>query len=100
MRGGAIPGVRRADAAARAAARLEPDRGAIGSVLYLGVVAAGLGFVLVVWLMRTYSASRVNVFVFLSPVFGVRDRLGGARRDGERDAGAGRGSRSLAASSS
>jgi drug/metabolite transporter (DMT)-like permease len=44
---------------------------AIGSVLYLGVVAAGLGFVLIVWLTRTYSASRVNVFVFLSPVFGV-----------------------------
>ena len=44
---------------------------AIGSVLYLGVVSAGLGFVLIVWLTRTYSASRVNVFVFLSPVFGV-----------------------------
>jgi drug/metabolite transporter (DMT)-like permease len=43
----------------------------IGSVLYLGVIAAGLGFVLIVWLTRTYSASRVNVFVFLSPVFGV-----------------------------
>lgn len=44
---------------------------AIASVLYLGVVAAGLGFVLIVWLVRSYSASRVNVFVFLSPVFGV-----------------------------
>ena len=44
---------------------------AIGSVLYLGVLAAGVGFVLIVWLTRTYSASRVNVFVFLSPVFGV-----------------------------
>ena len=44
---------------------------AVGSVLYLGVIAAGLGFVLIVWLTRTYSASRVNVFVFLSPVFGV-----------------------------
>jgi drug/metabolite transporter (DMT)-like permease len=44
---------------------------AIGSVLYLGVLAAGAGFVLIVWLTRTYSASRVNVFVFLSPVFGV-----------------------------
>ena len=41
------------------------------SVLYLGVAAACFGFVLVVWLTRTYSASRVNVFVFLSPVFGV-----------------------------
>ncbi len=44
---------------------------AAASVLYLGVAAGGLGFVLMVWLIRTYSASRVNVFVFLSPVFGV-----------------------------
>lgn len=44
---------------------------AVASVFYLGVVAASLGFVLVAWLTRTYSASRVNVFVFLSPVFGV-----------------------------
>ena len=44
---------------------------AVGSVIYLGVVAAGAGFVLFVWLIRTYSAARVNVFVFLSPVFGV-----------------------------
>jgi drug/metabolite transporter (DMT)-like permease len=48
-----------------------PTASAIASVFYLGVVAAGLGFVLIVWLVRTYSASRVNVFVFLSPVFGV-----------------------------
>ena len=48
-----------------------PGLSAILSVLYLGVLAAGLGFVLMVWLTRTYSASRVNVFVFLSPVFGV-----------------------------
>ena len=44
---------------------------ALASVLYLGTVAAGLGFVLIVWLTINYSASRVNVFVFLSPVFGV-----------------------------
>ncbi len=44
---------------------------AVGSVLYLGAVVAGLGFVVFVWLTRTYSPSRVNVFVFLSPVFGV-----------------------------
>lgn len=44
---------------------------AAASVLYLGVLAAGVGFVLIVWLTCTYSASRVNVFVFLSPVFGV-----------------------------
>lgn len=44
---------------------------ALAGILYLGVVAATLGFALVAWLTRTYSASRVNVFVFLSPVFGV-----------------------------
>ena len=44
---------------------------AVAGILYLGVVAATLGFALVAWLTRTYSASRVNVFVFLSPVFGV-----------------------------
>ena len=52
-------------------ARWNLGAAAIGSVLYLGVVAAGLGFVLLVWLTRTYAASRVNVFVFLAPVFGV-----------------------------
>jgi drug/metabolite transporter (DMT)-like permease len=45
--------------------------GALAGVAYLGTVAAGLGFVLIVWLINSYSASRVNVFVFLSPVFGV-----------------------------
>jgi drug/metabolite transporter (DMT)-like permease len=45
--------------------------GAVAGVLYLGMIAATLGFVLMVWLTVNYSASRVNVFVFLSPVFGV-----------------------------
>jgi drug/metabolite transporter (DMT)-like permease len=44
---------------------------AVASILYLGVLAAGVGFVGFVWLTRTYAASRVNTFVFLSPVFGV-----------------------------
>lgn len=44
---------------------------AVASVLYLGVLAAGVGFVGFVWLTRTYAAARVNAFVFLSPVFGV-----------------------------
>jgi drug/metabolite transporter (DMT)-like permease len=35
------------------------------------ITAATPGFVLMVWLINTYSASWVNVFVFLSPVFGV-----------------------------
>lgn len=44
---------------------------AVASILYLGVLAAGVGFVGFVWLTRTYTATRVNAFVFLSPVFGV-----------------------------
>lgn len=44
---------------------------AVVSVLYLGVVTAAFSFVAFVWLIRTYSASRVNVFSLLTPVFGV-----------------------------
>ena len=44
---------------------------AVASILYLGVLAAGVGFVEFVWLTRTYAATRVSAFVFLSPVFGV-----------------------------
>ena len=44
---------------------------AVASILYLGVLAAGVGFVGFVWLTRSYAATRVNAFVFLSPVFGV-----------------------------
>lgn len=49
----------------------QPSAASIASVFYLGVLAGGVGFVLVVWLMRSYAASRVNVFTFLMPVFGV-----------------------------
>jgi drug/metabolite transporter (DMT)-like permease len=49
----------------------QPSVAALASVFYLGVLAGGVGFVLVVWLMRSYAASRVNVFTFLMPVFGV-----------------------------
>ena len=44
---------------------------AVVSVMYLGIVTAAFSFVAFVWLTRTYSSARVNVFVFLSPVFGV-----------------------------
>jgi drug/metabolite transporter (DMT)-like permease len=44
---------------------------AVVSVMYLGIVTAAFSFVAFVWLIRAYSASRVNAFVFLSPVFGV-----------------------------
>ena len=56
---------------------LEPDAPwrlsplAVGSVLYLGAVAAAFSFAVFNWLIRSYSAVRVNAFVFLSPVFGV-----------------------------
>lgn len=43
----------------------------VASVLYLGAVAAAFSFAIFNWLIRTYSAVRVNAFVFLSPVFGV-----------------------------
>jgi drug/metabolite transporter (DMT)-like permease len=44
---------------------------AVVSVMYLGIVAAAFSFVAFVWLIRAYSASRVNAFTFLTPVFGV-----------------------------
>src|SRR2546427_565610 len=51
--------------------RLTVRRSAGNAFAFIGVVAAAAGFVLFVWLIRTYSAARVNVFVFLSPVFGL-----------------------------
>jgi len=56
---------------------LEPDARwaltplAVASILYLGAVAAAFSFGIFNWLIRTYSAVRINTFVFLSPVFGV-----------------------------
>ena len=44
---------------------------AVASILYLGLLATGVGFVGFVWLTRTYAATRVNTFVFLSPIFGA-----------------------------
>ena len=56
---------------------LEPDAtwrlttDAVVSVIYLGILAGAFSFVVFVSLIQKYAASRVNVFVFLSPVFGV-----------------------------
>ncbi len=56
---------------------LEPGRPwhftptAVGSVLYLGGIAAAFSFVAFSWLIQRYSAIRINAFVFLTPVFGV-----------------------------
>jgi drug/metabolite transporter (DMT)-like permease len=44
---------------------------AVLSVVYLAAVAAAFSFVAFTWLIRHYSAIRVNAFVFLSPVWGV-----------------------------
>jgi drug/metabolite transporter (DMT)-like permease len=49
--------------------RLTPT--SVTSVLYLGGIAAAFSFVAFTWLIRHYSAIKVNAFVFLSPVFGV-----------------------------
>jgi drug/metabolite transporter (DMT)-like permease len=68
---GAIPLVGALSLLFEARAAWHFSAAALAGVAYLGAVAAGFGFVVIVWLMSTYSASRVNVFVFLSPVFGV-----------------------------
>jgi drug/metabolite transporter (DMT)-like permease len=44
---------------------------ALVSVVYLGALAAAFSFVVFFRLLRTYSATGINAFVFLSPVFGV-----------------------------
>jgi len=67
----ALPVLGLASAAFEPLSAWQPTAAAVASVLYLGVLAGGVGFVLVVWLMRSYAASRVNVFMFLMPVFGV-----------------------------
>jgi drug/metabolite transporter (DMT)-like permease len=67
----ALPILGLASLALEPASAWQPTPAALASLAYLGVLAGGVGFVLVVWLMRTYVASRVNVFMFLMPVFGV-----------------------------
>ena len=41
------------------------------SVLYQGLVVAGLCFILLVFLIRHHSASRLGVFSFATPIVGV-----------------------------
>jgi drug/metabolite transporter (DMT)-like permease len=43
----------------------------VGAVLYQGVVVAGFCFILMVSLLRRHSASKLGVFGFATPVFGV-----------------------------
>ncbi len=43
----------------------------VGAMLYQGIVVAGLCFILVIYLLRHHSASRLGVFSFITPVVGV-----------------------------
>lgn len=43
----------------------------VGALLYQGVVIAGFCFILMVSLLRRHSASKLGVFGFVTPVFGV-----------------------------
>ena len=43
----------------------------IGAVLYQGLVVAGICFILMVSLLQRHSASRLGVFGFVTPIFGV-----------------------------
>ncbi len=43
----------------------------VGAILYQGLVVAGFCFILMAGLLRRYRASRVSVFGFVTPVFGV-----------------------------
>lgn len=43
----------------------------VGAVFYQGMVVAGLCFIVLTTLLRRYRASRLGVFGFVTPVFGV-----------------------------
>ena len=52
-------------------AHYEMSAAVIGSVLYQGLIVAGLCFILLVFLIRQHSASRLGVFSFATPIGGV-----------------------------
>ena len=45
--------------------------GPIVGILYQGIVVAGLGFMLLTYLMKRYSTSVITSFNFVSPISGV-----------------------------
>lgn len=47
------------------------DSGVIFGILYQGVMVGGIGFIVLTLLFKRYIASRVGVFQFITPVFGV-----------------------------
>ena len=52
-------------------AHYEMSAAVIGGVLYQGLIVAGLCFILLVFLIRHHSASRLGVFSFATPIVGV-----------------------------
>ena len=48
---------------------------AVASILYLGVLAAGVGFVGFVWLTRTYAATRRGIGYGAPGCWCARDRI-------------------------
>ncbi|OGG56031.1 MAG: hypothetical protein A3F84_16045 [Candidatus Handelsmanbacteria bacterium RIFCSPLOWO2_12_FULL_64_10] len=47
------------------------DPAIVGAILYQGIVVAGFCFIVLISLIRRYSASRLGVFGFVTPVVGV-----------------------------
>ena len=43
----------------------------LGALLYQGLVVAGFCFIILTSLLRRYQASKLSVFGFITPVFGV-----------------------------
>ncbi|OXR50222.1 EamA family transporter [Pusillimonas sp. T2] len=52
-------------------ASVNPTPIAIGSVLFQGIVVSFITFLTWFWLLRKYLASRLGVFSFMTPMFGV-----------------------------
>ena len=52
-------------------ASVNPTPVAIGSVLFQGVVVSFITFLTWFWLLRKYLASRLGVFSFMTPMFGI-----------------------------
>ena len=51
--------------------RLVLDGPILGALLYQGIVLGGFCFIVITSLIRRYQASRLSVFAFITPVFGV-----------------------------
>ena len=47
------------------------DGSILGALLYQGLVVAGFCFIVITSLLRRYQASKLTVFSFITPVFGI-----------------------------